>query len=126
MLNLPLIGLWVQVLKVPYSILAPLIVILCQVGAYSILLMNIFGLVGYFMRRYEFSGAPLILGLVLGPMFENSLRRSLMISEGDPMIFLYRPLSSVFLLVAIVLLASPLFSKKRIGAEAIEKQDDEV
>ena len=126
-LNLPLIGVWVQILKIPYSILSVLIVMFCEIGAYSVnnnvtdvLLMNIFGLVGYLMKRYEFEGAPLILALVLGPMFENSLRRSLMISDGSPMIFFTRPLSAVFLFIAIVFLISPLFSRERIGKKAIE------
>ena len=90
-LNLPLIGLWVQILKVPYSLLYVFIVLICQIGAYSVnndvndvLLINIFGLVGYLMKRYQFEGAPLILGLVLGRMLENALRRSLMMSDGSP------------------------------------------
>lgn len=131
-LNLPLIGIWVKILRIPYSILAPLIVIFCEIGAYSVdngatgvLLMNIFGVVGYLMKRYEFSGAPLILGLVLGPMFENSLRRSLMMSDGSPMIFFSRPLAAVFLLIAMILLISPLFSGHRIGEKAIEMQEED-
>jgi putative tricarboxylic transport membrane protein len=120
----------VQILRIPYSILAALIVVFCEIGAYSIdnnvtgvLLMNIFGLVGYLMKRYEFAGAPLILALVLGPMFENSLRRSLMLSHGSAMIFFTRPLSAIFLIIAIVFLISPLFSRQRIGKKVIEMQD---
>jgi putative tricarboxylic transport membrane protein len=130
-LNLPLIGLWVQILKVPYSILYVLIVMFCQIGAYSVnnnvadvLLVNIFGLVGYLMKRYEFEAAPLILGLVLGPMFENSLRRSLLMSGGSPWIFFQRPISAVFLVVALALLFSPLFTRGRIGKKAIETQEN--
>lgn len=130
-LNLPLIGIWVKILKIPYSILATLIVIFCEIGAYSvdndatgILIMNLFGLVGYLVKRFDFSGAPLILGLVLGPMLEKSLRRSLLISEGSPMIFFSRPLSAVFLLIAMAFLIAPLFSRQRIGKEAIEMQED--
>jgi putative tricarboxylic transport membrane protein len=131
MLNLPLIGLWVQMLKVPYSLLYVLIVLLCQIGAYSVnndvndvLLINIFGLAGYLMKRYEFEGAPLILGLVLGPMLESSLRRALMMSDGSPMIFITRPLSATFLIVAVVFLISPLFTRGRIGKAAIESKDE--
>jgi len=131
-LNLPLIGIWVQILKIPYSILAPLIVIFCEIGAYSVdtsstgmLLMNMFGLVGYFLKRYEFPGTPLILGLVLGPMLENSLRRSLVLSDGSPLIFLSRPMAALFLIVAVVSLVVPLFTRERIGKEAIEMQDDD-
>jgi putative tricarboxylic transport membrane protein len=126
-LNLPLIGLWVQILRIPYSILYVFIIMFCEIGAFSInnsvtdiLLMNIFGLVGYLMKRYEFDGAPLILGLVLGPMFENSLRRSLMISEGDPSVFVSRPLSAVFLVVAAVFLISSFFARGRLMKRAME------
>jgi len=126
-----LIGLWVQMLKVPYSLLYVLIVLLCQIGAYSVnnnvtdvLLINIFGLAGYLMKRYEFEGAPLILGLVLGPMLESSLRRALMMSDGSPMIFIARPLSAAFLIVAVFFLISPLFTRGRIGKAAIESKDD--
>ena len=130
-LNLPLIGLWVQILKAPYSILYVLIVMFCQIGAYSVnnsvtdvLLMNIFGVFGYLMKRYEFEGAPLILALVLGPMFENSLRRSLIISDGSPAVFFTRPISAVFLIVALVFLLSPLFTRERIGKKAREMRED--
>ena len=102
----------------------------CLIGAYSVnndvnevLLINIFGLVGYLMKRYRFEGAPLILALVLGPMLESSLRRSLMMSDGNPMIFLKRPISAVFLVVALIFLISPLFTKERIGKKAIETKD---
>ncbi len=131
-LNLPLIGLWVQIIRIPYAILAPLIVIFCEIGAYSVqndvtglLVMNLFGVVGYLMKRFDFAGAPLILGLVLGPMLENSLRRSLMMSDGSPLIFFSRPLSAVFLLIAIVILISPLFSGQRIREKAIEMQEED-
>ena len=130
-LNLPLISLWIQILRLPYSILYVVIVILCQIGAYSInnrvtdvLLINIFGLIGYLMKRYEYEGAPLILGLVLGGMLENALRRSLMFSYGDPTIFITRPISAIFLLIALVFLITPLFTGKRIGEKAIEMQED--
>ncbi len=130
LLNLPLIGIWVQMLRIPYSLLYVFIVVLCQIGAYSInnnvndvLLINIFGLVGYLMKRYQFEGAPLLLALVLGPMLESSLRRSLMMSDGNPTIFLTRPISAAFLVVALVFLISPLFTRERIGKKAIESED---
>ena len=131
-LNLPLIGLWVQILKVPYSILYVLIVLFCEIGAYSVnnnvsdvLLMNIFGVAGYFMKRYEFEGAPLVLALVLGPMFENSLRRSLIISDGSAAVFFTRPISAVFLALALAFMISPLFTRKRIGREALEIEEQD-
>jgi putative tricarboxylic transport membrane protein len=126
LLNLPLIGLWVQILKVPYSLLYVFIVLLCQIGAYSInnsvtdvLLINIFGLAGYLMKRYGFEGAPLIMALVLGGMLESSLRRALVMADGNPMIFITRPISAVFLLVALFFMISPMFTRERLGKRAI-------
>jgi putative tricarboxylic transport membrane protein len=130
LLNLPLIGLWVKMLKIPYSLLYVFIILLCQIGAYSInndvndvLFINIFGLVGYLMKRYKFDGAPLILALVLGSMLESSLRRALMMSDGSPLIFFTRPISAVCLIVGILFLLSPLFTKERIGKKAIDAED---
>lgn len=130
-LNLPLIGLWVQVLKIPYSILYVLIVVVCEIGAYSVnssvtdvFLMNLFGFVGYLFKRFKFEEAPFMLAFVLGPMFENSLRRSLMLSRGDPAIFFTRPISAIFLLAGAFLLFSPLFTRERIGKKAIEMQGE--
>jgi len=127
LLNLPLIGVWVQILRVPYALLYVFIVLLCQIGAYSVnnsvtdvLLINIFGLAGYLMKRYGFEGAPLIMALVLGNMLESNLRRSLIMSDGDPTIFLTRPISAAFLVVALFFLISPLFTRGRIGKAAIE------
>ncbi len=122
-LNLPLIGLWVKILKVPYPVLFPLILLFCLIGSYSlnnsitdVILMNIFGLIGYFFRKFRYEAAPLVLALVLGPIMENSLRQSLLMSSGSPFIFLNRPISSVILITAFLLLAFPLipwFNKKR-------------
>jgi len=130
-LNLPLIGIWIQMLKIPYSILSVLIILFCQIGAYSsennafhILIMNVFGVFGYLMRRYRYEGAPLILALVLGPMLERSLRRSLIFSDGNPAIFFSRPISAVFLSVAIVLLISTLLTGQKIGNKAIGMKED--
>ncbi len=114
-LNLPLIGLWVKILKVPYGLLFPLIIFFCFLGAYSlnnntydVLVMIIFGVFGYLMRKFEYEGAPFILALVLGPMLENAFRQSLI--YGEPFIFFTRPISAVLLAVALLLLISPLFS----------------
>ncbi|MDD5171039.1 MAG: tripartite tricarboxylate transporter permease, partial [Syntrophales bacterium] len=102
-LNLPLIPLWVKVLKVPYAILFPLILIFCLIGVYSlnfsqveIGLMIGFGVFGYIMRKFKFEMAPLILALVLGPMMESNLRLSLLLSQGDISVFITKPLSAVF------------------------------
>jgi putative tricarboxylic transport membrane protein len=122
-LNLPLIGLWVQVLRVPYPILFPLILLFCLVGVYSlnyslveIALMIGFGVFGYLARKFQFEMAPLVLAIVIGPMMENNLRLSLVISQGNPMIFVTHPISAVFIFVTLALLISPLvpwIGKKR-------------
>ena len=114
-LNLPLIGLWVRILKVPYPILFPLILLFCLIGAYSlnnsvieVLIMVGFGLLGYIFKKFEYEAAPLILALVLGPMLEAALRRSLLLSAGSPLIFVNRPISGVLMLISFLLLAYPL------------------
>lgn len=121
-LNLPLISIWVKVLKIPYSILFPLILLFCLIGSYSvhnniveIFVMILFGIVGYFMRKFEYEGAPLILAYVLSPMIEDSLRQSLIISHGSFSIFFTRPISLTLILVALILLVLPLFPWARLG-----------
>jgi len=119
-LNLPLIGMWVKILKIPYPILFPLILLFCLIGCYSVnnnimevLIMIIFGIVGYMMRKFEYEGAPLILAFVLSPMIENAFRQSLTMSHGSFSIFFARPISCILLIVAMLLLISPLVLKKR-------------
>ena len=109
-LNLPLIPMWVQVLKVPYRILFPLILLFCIIGSYSlknspfdVLVMMIFGLLGYLFRKFEFEAAPLCLAFVLGPMVETNLRQSLLLSEGSFLIFFTRPISAVLISISILL-----------------------
>lgn len=116
-LNLPLIGIWVKILKIPYPILFPLILLFCLIGSYSlnnnvveVFLMILFGIVGYLMKKFEYEGAPLILAFVLSPLFENALRQSLIMSHGSFSIFLTRPISLGFFLVALFILVSPLLS----------------
>jgi putative tricarboxylic transport membrane protein len=130
-LNLPLIGMWVQVLKVPYRILFPLILLFCLIGTYSVnnspldlLLMILFGIIGYLMKKVGYEGAPLILAFVLGPMLEQALRQSLLMSQGSFMIFLNRPISAVLLVIAFLLLIStllPYVKKKRQEYSEIEE-----
>jgi putative tricarboxylic transport membrane protein len=122
-LNLPLIGLWVKILKVPYPILFPLILLFCLIGCYSlnnsvteVLIMVLFGLIGYVFKKFQYEAAPLVLALVLGPMMENSLRQALLMSAGSPIIFFERPISAILMGTAIFLLIFPLipkFQKKR-------------
>ena len=115
-LNLPLIGLWVRMLRVPYHFLAVVVVIICLIGSYSINnsafdvgMMVIFGVLGYFMRKGGFPPAPLILSLILGPPLERSLQQSLISSGGDPSIFIERPISVALLCVAAFLMLTPIF-----------------
>ncbi len=110
-LNLPLIGIWIKVLKVSYSILFPLIILFCFLGAYSlnsniyeVLIMVVFGVFGYFMRKFGFEGAPFLLAFILGPMLENTFRQSLV--YRDPLIFFKRPLCLVLLTISFLLLLS--------------------
>ncbi len=122
-LNLPLIGIWIQILKVPYRILFPLILLFCFIGAYSVgssvfdlYVMITFGVAGYFLRKWRYEPAPLVLAFVLGPMLEQNLRQALLISEGNLTPFFLRPLSAISLSIAVLLLLSaliPTFQGKR-------------
>jgi putative tricarboxylic transport membrane protein len=119
-LNLPLIPLWVMVLRVPYSLLYPLIILFCMIGAYSIgnntadvIIMLIFGIVGYLMRKFRYDAPPLVLALVLGGELESSLRQSLMLSRGDFSIFVTRPITLGFLIVAVLLLIVPIITQRK-------------
>jgi putative tricarboxylic transport membrane protein len=115
LLNLPLIGMWVRLLKMPYSVLFPFIFLFCLIGAYTVgnnvqdvYIMILFGILGYLMKKYDYEPAPLVLAFVLGPMFENAFRQSLIISGGSPLIFLTRPIAAIFVVISFFLLISPL------------------
>lgn len=119
-LNLPLIGLWVKLLKVPYFLMFPLIILVCLIGSYSVrnntsdvIIMLIFGILGYLMKKFDYEGAPLVLALVLGPMLEEAFRQSLMLSAGSFAIFFSRPISLIFLIIAALLLVIPVFAKRK-------------
>jgi putative tricarboxylic transport membrane protein len=124
-LNLPLIPLWVKILRIPYHYLFPLILLFCIIGSYTtnnnpydIIIMTIFGVIGYIMKKLDYEAAPLVLALVLGPIMENAVRRSLVISDGDVTVFFTRPISAFFLIAGLLILFSPLFLKKRrVSAE---------
>lgn len=124
-LNLPLIPLWVKILDIPYHYLFPLILLFCIIGSYTtnnnfydIIIMTIFGVIGYVMKKLDYEAAPLVLALVLGPIMENAVRRSLVISEGDATVFFTRPISAFFLIAGLFILFSPLLLKrKRVSAE---------
>jgi len=110
-INLPLIGIWVSLLRVPYYFLFPAIVVFCAIGAYSVgnslfdlWLMLGFGLLGYFFIKIGVEPAPFVLGFVLGPMLEENFRRAMVLSDGDWSVFVQRPISLAFLLLAAALL----------------------
>jgi putative tricarboxylic transport membrane protein len=116
LLNLPLIGIWVKLLKVPYPLLAPLILVFVIIGAYSVnnSIFDVgvtiaFGFFGYLIRKFDFEPAPLVLAMILGPQLEASLRRSLIYSHGDLLIFFERPIAAALMALAILMLFSPMF-----------------
>jgi len=131
-LNLPLIGLWVQLLRVPYSLLFPLILYICLIGAYVINnsvidvgIMLLFGVIGYLMRKFDYEPAPLVLAYVLTPLLENALRQSLILSGGTFGIFISRPISAGCLIAALLLLFSSLlpFFRKKLAKMAEEVEE---
>ncbi len=114
-LNLPLIRLWVKLLQVPYRLLGPLILVVVLVGAYSVNnnaadvgITVIFGGLGYLMRRFDFEPAPLVLAMILGPQLEGSLRRALIYSRGDLLVFVERPIAAALLAAAALMVLAPL------------------
>jgi putative tricarboxylic transport membrane protein len=127
-LNLPLVGMWVSIFKIPYRLLFPPIVLICCIGVYSegnsefdILLLVVLSMAGFLTFKLGCESAPLILGFILAPMIEGSLRRSLLISGGDPMTFLYHPISAVLLSLAVVLLVAVLLPAFRATRETAFK-----
>jgi putative tricarboxylic transport membrane protein len=128
-LNLPLIGLWVRMLRVPYAILFPLILMFCIIGTYSlnnrnfeIYLMLVFGIIGYTLRKLGFESAPLILAFILGPMIEDKLRQSLLIFNGDLSIFFRRPIALAFIMTALLLIFLQFLPLFRKGKESVLKE----
>ncbi|MCA3217524.1 MAG: tripartite tricarboxylate transporter permease [Burkholderiales bacterium] len=122
-LNLPLIGLWIQLLKVPYRLLYPAILTFCCIGVYSInnntwdvYMTVVFAVIGYVFYKLRCEPAPLLLGFILGPMMEENLRRAMLLSRGDPTVFVTRPLSLTLLLMAlalVIIVALPAIKKTR-------------
>ncbi len=124
-LNLPMVGLWVQLLRVPYRILFPIILLLTVIGTYSInhnifdvWVMIGFGLAGYVLRKLDYELAPLVLALVLGPLLEQALRQSLIMSSGSPAIFVTRPITGALMLLAAVLVILLVVGRRRNRREA--------
>jgi len=116
-LNLPLVGVFVNLLRIPYAYLYPLIIMFCVIGVYEVnhsivdvWIMLIMGVVGYGLKKFGFDPAPLVLGLVIAPIFEMSLRQSLIMSNGNYLIFLQRPIALVLLAVSLGLLLMAVIS----------------
>ena len=115
-LNLPLIGMWVKILTIPYSLLFPLIILFCLVGVFSlnnnmweVVIMILFGVIGYILKKMDYPLAPFLLAMVLGNMMETSFRQSMAISRGDLFIFFQRPFSAVLMFLFIIILVVSLF-----------------
>jgi putative tricarboxylic transport membrane protein len=125
-INLPLIGVWVRLLKVPYRMMFPAILVFCCIGIYSVnslptdvMFIGFFGLVGYALVKLGFEPAPLLLGFVLGRLMEENLRRALIISRGELTTFVERPISAGLLAVAVILLLIALLP-------TVRKERDEI
>jgi putative tricarboxylic transport membrane protein len=122
-INLPLVGLWVTLLRVPYRLLYPSIIVFCCIGIYSInnaptdvMIAASFGIVGYWLVKHDFEPAPLVLAFVLGPLMEENLRRAMLIARGDATVFVTRPISATLIAIAaglLVLAALPMIRKRR-------------
>ena len=119
-INLPLVGVWVSLLRVPYRLLFPSIVVYCCIGIYSInnsptdvIIAALFGVVGYWLTKHDFEAAPMLLAFVLGPLMEENLRRAMLIARGDVTVFFTRPISSVLLITAMILLVIAALPKIR-------------
>ena len=123
-INLPLIGMWVKLLQVPYKYLYPSILIFCAIGVYSlnnsvfdIYQTLMFGVLGYVFSKLALPGAPLLIGFVLGPMMEEHLRRAMLLSRGDPTVFVERPISAVLLAIGALALGAMLLPNLRKGKD---------
>jgi len=130
-LNLPMIGIWVKMIMVPYHRLYPAILMFCAIGVFSlnnsefdVYLMALFGVFGYICAKLDLEPAPMLLGFIIGPMMEEYLRRALLLSHSDPMVFVTRPISATMLALAAIALAvvmSPTLRRKR--EEAFHEDD---
>jgi putative tricarboxylic transport membrane protein len=122
-INLPLVGMWVSLLRVPYRLLYPAILVFCYIGIYSInnapadvIIAAVFGIIGYWLVKHDFEPAPMLLGFVLGPLMEENLRRAMLIARGDVSVFITRPISGALIGTAVFLLvvaALPMLRKRR-------------
>jgi len=125
-INLPLIGIWVKLLQVPYRLMYPTILLFCAIGIYSInnnpadvFLTAFFGIVGYVFYKFGLEPAPMLLGFVLGKLMEQKLRQALTLSRGDFMTFIERPISGVLLFIALVIIVLALLPSMRKEREHV-------
>jgi TctA family transporter len=130
-LNLPLIGLWVKLLTIPYYVLFPIIMAFCSIGVYSVnsnvydlYAVAFFGLLGYVLVKLRCEPAPLLLGFVLGPLLEENLRRAMILSRGDPATFVERPISAVLLAIAVIVLVVVFLPSVRKKREEVFVEED--
>jgi putative tricarboxylic transport membrane protein len=133
LLNLPLVGLFVHLLRIPYAYLYPLIIMFCVIGVYEVnhsivdvWIMLVMGVVGYGLKKFGFDPAPLVLGLVIAPIFEMSLRQSLIMSDGNWTIFVARPIAAVLLGISAALLIASAFSALRASRDWRAKMAEET
>jgi putative tricarboxylic transport membrane protein len=129
-LNLPLVGMWAKIVNIPFYILGPLIVFCAVVGTYSIRfqpfdvwVMLGFGVLGYFMRKLGFPVAPMVLASVLAQMLETSLGQALLISQGSPLVFFTRPISAVFMALALLSIGRGIWAQVRAEAPEVVVED---
>jgi putative tricarboxylic transport membrane protein len=132
-LNLPLIGMWVKILKVPYAILAPMILLFCVIGSFSLSnnIVDVFtmvasGIMGYIFKKIDYDATPLVLAMVLSKMLENSLRQSLLLSHGSFSIFVTRPISLTLLVISFILVIYPLLPLAKMRRKIETLEADEV
>jgi len=130
-LNLPLIGMWVKMVSVPYHFLFPAILVFCAIGVFSlsntsidIYFMALFGFAGYLFRKLECEPAPMLLGFILGPMMEEFLRRALLLSKGSPMVLITRPISATMLVMAALIMLTILLPALRKKREEVFVEDE--
>jgi TctA family transporter len=122
-LNLPLIGMWVKMITIPYQLLYPAILVFCGIGVFSlnnstfdIYFMALFGMLGYLFSKLGCEPAPMLLAFILGPLMEEYLRRAMLLSRGNPLVFIQRPISLTLLVLAVLAMCTvliPAFSKTR-------------
>jgi TctA family transporter len=130
-LNLPLVGLWVKLVSIPYKYLFPIVIVFACIGVYSVnnsafavLTMAGFGVLGYLLRKFQCEAAPMILGFILGPMMEGHMQRALLISRGDLTTFVTEPISAGLLIVAAIALFSAVLPSVRRTREVALVDED--